>query len=57
MAAGEIDDQPVAPLAHTLLGALNEGALFIARAQDRQAARDQVAAVVARVLAGLRTST
>jgi len=54
MAAGQIEDQPVAPLAHVLLGALHEGALFIARAEDRVAARDQVAAAVSRLLAGLR---
>ena len=55
MATGRIDDQPVAPLAHVLLGALNEGALFIARTggDGRQAARNEVAAIVARLLAGL----
>lgn len=57
MASGQIDDQPVAPLAHILLGALNEGALFIARADDRATARDQVAAIVTRLVAGLRTTT
>ena len=54
VAAGEIGDDPVAPLAHVLLGALNEGAMFIARAQDRVAARDEVVGVVSRLLAGLR---
>jgi AcrR family transcriptional regulator len=57
MASGQIDDQPVVPLAHVLLGALNEGALFIARSGDRHAARDQVAAAVTRLLAGLGTAT
>ena len=55
MAAGQIEDQPVAPLASVLLGALNEGALFIARAPDRDDAREQVAAVVSRFLGGLAT--
>lgn len=55
MVAGQIDDQPVAPLVHVLLGALNEGALFIAGAADRPATRDEVGAVVSRLLAGLRT--
>lgn len=57
LAAGEIDDQPVAPLAHVLVGALNEGAIYIARADDRLAARDHVAAVVSRLLAGLHAGT
>ncbi len=54
MAAGEMVDQPVAPLAHVLLGALNEGAMFIAGAEDRTAARDEVAGVVFGLLRGLR---
>jgi AcrR family transcriptional regulator len=56
MASGQIDDQPVAPLAHVLLGALNEGALFIARSEDRLTARDQVAAVITRLVEGLQTA-
>lgn len=55
IAAGQLADQPVAPLAHVLLGALNEGALFIAQADDRVAAREQVGGVVSRLLAGLRS--
>ncbi|MGH9277861.1 MAG: TetR/AcrR family transcriptional regulator [Acidimicrobiales bacterium] len=55
MAAGEIEPQSVAPLVHVLLGALNEGALFIARADDRMEARDEVVAAVERLLAGLKT--
>jgi AcrR family transcriptional regulator len=54
MAAGEIDEQPVAPLVHVLLGSLNEGAMFIARADDRVAARDEVATIVSQLLAGLQ---
>lgn len=54
IAAGQIDDQPVTPVVHMLLGALNEGALYIARADDRRAARDEVVAVIERMLAGLR---
>ncbi|MGH9222646.1 MAG: TetR family transcriptional regulator [Acidimicrobiales bacterium] len=46
MKAGQVADQPVAPIAQVLLGALNEGALFIATSTDRRAARDQVAATV-----------
>jgi AcrR family transcriptional regulator len=55
MTTGQLEDQPVAPLAHVLLGALHEGAMYIARAGDRAAAREEVAAVVARLLAGLKT--
>jgi AcrR family transcriptional regulator len=54
ISTGDIDDQPVAALAHALLGALNEGALFIARADDRERARQDVGAVVSRVLRGLK---
>ena len=56
MLAGEIDDQPAAPLAHVLLGALHEGALFIAGAEDREAARRDVGQILDRLLAGLRLS-
>ena len=52
--AGQMEDQPVAPLAHVLLGALNEGALFIARASDRHHARDEIAGIVTCLLEGLR---
>lgn len=54
MAYGQLPDQPVVPLAHVLMGALNEGALFIAGADDPASARDQVMASVTRLLAGLR---
>jgi AcrR family transcriptional regulator len=37
-----IADQPVSPLAHIIVGALNEGALLIARADDQTTAREQV---------------
>jgi AcrR family transcriptional regulator len=39
---GAIRPQPVRPLAHVLLGALDEAALFIARADDVAAARREV---------------
>ena len=54
MVAGQIEDQPAVPLAHVLLGALHEGALFIAGAEDRVAARRDVGEIVDRLLAGLR---
>ncbi len=54
MVAGDIEDLPAVPLAHMLLGALNEGALFIARAERKAAARDEVAGIIDRLLGGLR---
>ncbi|MCW3012966.1 MAG: TetR family transcriptional regulator [Solirubrobacterales bacterium] len=53
MAAGEIPDQPVRPLAHVLIGALDEAALYVARAPDPQQARTEVGAVLDTLLAGL----
>lgn len=50
---GRIPPQPVAPLAHVLMGALDEAALYIARAEDQLAASEQIRAVIARLLAGL----
>ena len=50
---GYIDPLPVEPLAHMLLGALNEGAMFIARAENLPSARAVVGAVVDRLLRGL----
>lgn len=52
--AGDVPDVPVAPLAHVLIGALNEGARYVARAVDPDAARDEVFAAVTRLLDGLR---
>jgi AcrR family transcriptional regulator len=50
MDAGAIVPQPVAPLAHVLIGALDECALYIARADDPQAAREQCTAIFDRIL-------
>ena len=53
MEAGAIVPQPVAPLAHVLIGALNESALYVARAEDGPAAREQCVAILDRILRGL----
>jgi AcrR family transcriptional regulator len=53
--AGYIEQQPIEPLAHLLLGALTEGGLLIARADDRAAARREVGDSLDRILVGLRT--
>jgi AcrR family transcriptional regulator len=54
MDAGEIARLPVEPFAHLLLGALNEAAMGIARAEDRQSARAEAGVVVDRLLNGLK---
>jgi AcrR family transcriptional regulator len=53
MDAGVIARQPPAALAHLLLGALHEGAMLVIRADDRDAARADVEAVIDRLLDGL----
>jgi AcrR family transcriptional regulator len=54
MEAGYIEEQPIEPLAHLLLGALTEGGLLIGRSQDRKAARREVGDGLERILSGLR---
>jgi AcrR family transcriptional regulator len=54
MEAGYIEDQPIEPLAHLVLGALTEGGLLIGRSEDRQAARRAVGDGLDRILGGLR---
>lgn len=54
MEAGEIVEQPVKPLAHVLMGALDEAAMLVARAEDPEAMRSDVAATLERLLDGLR---
>jgi AcrR family transcriptional regulator len=51
--AGFIAPQPVDPLAHILLGALNEAALLIVHASDKTAARAEVGASLKRLMEGL----
>jgi AcrR family transcriptional regulator len=53
MEAGRITEQPVRPLAHVLIGALDEAALYVARAENPVAARDEIRAVFARIVRGL----
>ena len=49
--AGELPDAAVRPLAHVLIGALDEAALYVARADDPDAARAEVGAVLNRAVA------
>jgi AcrR family transcriptional regulator len=48
--AGAIIPQPVEPLAHVLIGALDECALYVARAEDPDAARQECTAILDRIL-------
>ncbi len=56
MDAGQLAPRPVEPLAHVLLGALDEAALYVAQSADRAAARAAVEDVLGAILAGLGTS-
>jgi AcrR family transcriptional regulator len=51
---GEIRRQPVQPLAHALLGALDEVAMLVARADDPKAARAEAGITLAGLIAALR---
>ena len=57
MDAGQIEPQPVEPLAHMLLGALSEAGMVIAGAEDVQAARDAVGVSLDRLLRGVRPAS
>lgn len=51
--AGAISEQPVRPLAHVLMGALDEAAMLVARAEDPEQMRAEVARTLDSLLAGL----
>lgn len=53
IADGVVPEQPLRPTAHVLLGALDEAALFVARADDAEAALSQMYAVCDRVISGI----
>jgi AcrR family transcriptional regulator len=50
MRAGQLASQPVRPLAHILIGALDEAAMVIATAEDDSLAHDEVREVLRRLL-------
>jgi len=52
-----IPQQPTAPLAHMLLAAVDEAALYIANADDQRQARNQARRSLKHLLDGLRTTT
>ena len=57
MDAGAILRQPVVPLAHALIGALDECALYVARAEDPPAARQECAAIFNQILTSLTATS
>jgi AcrR family transcriptional regulator len=54
--AGALAPQPLEPLAHVLLAALHEAALYVARADDHGAARVEVGTTIGLLLESLRRS-
>lgn|SRR5437588_2076940 len=56
MAEGVIRPQPVDALAHVMLGALNEGALLIARSRDQPGTRGEVEASLLALMEGMRVT-
>ena len=57
MDAGQLARQPARALAHILIGALDEAAMVIATAEDRDQARADVGEVLRRLFDGLLTDT
>jgi AcrR family transcriptional regulator len=56
MESGSIADQPLEPLAHVLLAAIHDAALYVARAPDHAAARAEAGTTMERMLEGLQRS-
>lgn len=54
--AGAIRAQPVRPLAHVLMGALDEAAMLVARADDPERMREEVGRTLDSLLDGLSSS-
>lgn len=55
MADGTLERQPVEPLAHVVVAALHEAALYVARSADALGARREMGETIDRLLAGLRS--
>jgi len=53
IAAGVMPPQPAAPVAHLLVGALEEAVLYAARSEDRERATAEVSAALHRLMDGL----
>src|SRR4051812_45084057 len=52
--AGALEPQPVRPPAHVLVGALDEAALYVARAEDPKTALSEMDGVLSRMVDSLR---
>jgi AcrR family transcriptional regulator len=57
MEVGALRQQPTEPLAHVLIGALDEAALYVAQAADQDAALAAVTAVLEDLIAALANSS
>jgi AcrR family transcriptional regulator len=55
VAAGRIAEQPLRPLAHALLGAADEAALYVAQSAEPERARAEMDGVIETVVRGLAT--
>lgn len=53
---GELEPQPVKPLAHLLMGAIDEAILLVARAPDPQQARREVGEAIERLMGALKVA-
>jgi len=53
MAAGRIRNQPTRPLAHILMGASDEAALYVAEAADHAQARAEMIEVIDQLIEGI----
>jgi AcrR family transcriptional regulator len=53
MATGALAQRPVDPLAHVIVGALDEAALYVARAADREQALAETAEIIDRLIDSL----
>jgi AcrR family transcriptional regulator len=53
IAEGAMPDQPLRPTAHVLLGALDEAALYMSRASDREQARRDMDTICDRLINGI----
>jgi AcrR family transcriptional regulator len=54
MEAGAIERQPLIPLSHVIVGALDGGALYVAQAEDVEKARAEAGLVFARLIDSLQ---
>jgi hypothetical protein len=53
MATGHLRAQPVRPLALVLIAALDEAALYVARAEDPESARSEMVTALDHLVGGL----